>query len=897
MKFVKKFAFLILFVLLITLVLSNELFCKSQSTSETMPPVELFTNATALTEGNWVYWQTNNWVSGYNPFTRQAGGIFPKNTASTIYGDGFLWGCWFPDDDNPVRVGGVTYRSAMIPGPYGSDPAAQKIYRIRPDWKSLVSEDLLIDAEVLFNLSPEQVTQAHIRQILDDYAYNWKNWPVEQGAPYVDVNDNGRYDPVPDEDGYPDPNLGDYPGIRHAAMVIWYVMNDADSNKTRHAFKSIPIGIEDQVTVWMYKTDFLSDVIFQRHKLINYSDRDIDSLYVGKWADFDIGDYGDDLVGCDSLLNLGYTYNDKDDAGFSKFNLAPPAVGVMFAPDPDLHLPALPMNSFVYFEAGNLVEPCVEWNYCKFNSLRGFGYTDDIRNPSPYFHFTGPNKDKATKFPFNGDPVTKNGDVDGIENYPGDRRMQINSGPFKLARNESKTITVAIIGGLGDDYLQSVVDLKEKAQKIFDGNIRPVSASLVKKEVNASNARSKIRLSFTVPNDPKVSACKLNFRRANSDDFLFSSVPTITENDSFPNSTLWEAEIDIENQKYPLDVDLLIQTSDGEWHTVSDFITSLTARPAPVIKNFRVIWENGKQDKKVNFNEKVHLALEIQNVDQANGISAITALSQNTKTVSNVFIPAGASYGGDSLFIVFTAPRSGDLFKIDFKLIFDENYASYQLQAPLEPWQPTAFWKDTLKIEHLSGYGFTCYPVVADPAVVTRHQYIIWFSVNPPDSQLYWSLKDITANEIKLADQPLGYRSDADFPIVDGIEWKIYNTESGLAGIVEVANRNGPLPPEEWDKEGTALGGNNVWHSLSAPSDANAFYISAGGGDGSLERIMSSIQNARRHDFELRFTDRDTGVYAWWYDADTFAYVPFEAWDVGIGTYDDPSDDIRLLTG
>jgi hypothetical protein len=87
-----------------------------------------------------------------------------------------------------------------------------------------------------------------------------------------------------------------------------------------------------------------------------------------------------------------------------------------------------------------------------------------------------------------------------------------------------------------------------------------------------------------------------------------------------------------------------------------------------------------------------------------------------------------------------------------------------------------------------------------------------------------------------------------------------------------------------------------VWHSLSSPNDANRFYISAGGGSGTIDRMDRNIANANSHDFEMRFTD-EGGYYVWWYDNDNAVPVPFEAWDIGLATPDDPSDDVRCLTG
>jgi hypothetical protein len=59
--------------------------------------------------------------------------------------------------------------------------------------------------------------------------------------------------------------------------------------------------------------------------------------------------------------------------------------------------------------------------------------------------------------------------------------------------------------------------------------------------------------------------------------------------------------------------------------------------------------------------------------------------------------------------------------------------------------------------------------------------------------------------------------------------------------------------------------------------------------------MTRDIENAQGHDFEMRFT-QEGGIFFWHYDDESWAVVPFEVWDVGIATYDDPSDDLRSLT-
>ena len=57
-----------------------------------------------------------------------------------------------------------------------------------------------------------------MQSVIDQYALDWQEWPVDLGAPYVDVNENGFWD---------GPEI-DTPGLLSADQVIWYVYNDCD---------------------------------------------------------------------------------------------------------------------------------------------------------------------------------------------------------------------------------------------------------------------------------------------------------------------------------------------------------------------------------------------------------------------------------------------------------------------------------------------------------------------------------------------------------------------------------------------------------------------------------------------------------------------------------------------
>lgn len=210
-------------------------------------------STTLLNIGNYSYWLGNDGFSGHHPGEGIQGVIYPRGTAGVIYQDGLIWGGIVQDPNPakpPLRAGGQTYRIGTVPGRIISPGVAQdpddpraRIYRIRRDYQTASSEDLRLDAaELLYNGDISRVTQLDIAGIRALYEIDWTQWPVEYGAPFYDLNDNGIYEPV----------QGETPGLANADQVIWFVCNDLDEVNTDRLFGSPPIALELQVTAWGY---------------------------------------------------------------------------------------------------------------------------------------------------------------------------------------------------------------------------------------------------------------------------------------------------------------------------------------------------------------------------------------------------------------------------------------------------------------------------------------------------------------------------------------------------------------------------------------------------------------------------------------------------------------------
>jgi hypothetical protein len=453
--------------------------------------------------------QSNHAPSGDN------GAIFPRGTRWVIYQDGLVWGgkayldanLTQPSPLQLVRVGGQTYsvgtREGRIIGQGASarpaDPAGPetRIYRIRRDYARMDYFELQRDAAEYFQTGSNFVSSAQVDQVRNQYAKDWQEWPVQFGAPYIERNGIPGYQPPPAffwpeeliTEKYDEPGIAGADPNFPADQVIWTVFNDLDRNVALSLYGSEPLGLEVQVTLWGYRRyDALGNIYFKKVRLLNKGGVDvgggkkgshwIESLFVGQWSDPDLGAFADDLVGCDTLLNMGYCYNgNKIDREFAALNLPVPAIGYDLLQGPivagtptdvaifDLRKiygkKNLKMSAFAYFSSGAPIDPPTGyiWSLRYWRMLQGFAPVDvdGIFYPHPP-GFT------PSKFPLSGDPVTKTGFIDGLGTAysfaPGDRRLMVSTGPTRFAPGDTQEVVVATVAGLGADHLSSLSVMK-----------------------------------------------------------------------------------------------------------------------------------------------------------------------------------------------------------------------------------------------------------------------------------------------------------------------------------------------------------------------------------------------------------------------------------------------------
>ncbi len=427
--------------------------------------------STVLDINNITSWITSD---GFMPAVvgQSWNGTFPKGTVGAIYQEGIVWGGIVNDGQSPpVRVGGNTY--------IGGTTRLTRVVRVRPDY---ATADLTDDAANFFLVPNSQVTDGMISQIRDQYAKDWLEWPANLGAPYFDRNNSGAYEPN-----------RDIPGIPGASQTIFVSYDDRNSVDN---YGSAPIGLKVNETLWAYAiANPLGNVIFKKVQVIyqgtpnSAANSTIDSMYFVQWADPDVGQYTDDFAGSDSTLGLGYAYNSTtNDAIYSSIGSPPPAVGYDFlqgvakytgnASDSaivnlkwrrgykfvNVNASGNPLSTFVYFAAGGA------WGDPSFNytgTLQWYNLMKGYQPRPPYpsqkvFPASVTNKPQGGDgtYLLSGDPVAGTGQIDGVAEGAGDRRIVCVTGPFSLAKGDTAEIVVALIGGIGSNNLTSISVLK-----------------------------------------------------------------------------------------------------------------------------------------------------------------------------------------------------------------------------------------------------------------------------------------------------------------------------------------------------------------------------------------------------------------------------------------------------
>jgi hypothetical protein len=162
-------------------------------------------------------------------------------------------------------------------------------------------------------------------------------------APFMDVNADGLYTPM----------AGDYPIIK-GDQAVFFIYNDVTA--LPHASGGASFGLEIRCMTYAYGTcsvvashPVLDYTTFYDYTIINRSSKSYTDFHIGLYSEADLGQYGDDYVGCDVNDHYGYVYNgDSDDetaGGSIGYGTNPPAAAFVMLRSPDANADGIDNNT------------------------------------------------------------------------------------------------------------------------------------------------------------------------------------------------------------------------------------------------------------------------------------------------------------------------------------------------------------------------------------------------------------------------------------------------------------------------------------------------------------------------------------------------------------------------
>jgi len=821
----------------------------------TAAPPKGTTSGTALSIDNKQYIDANRilmFVTNRANFARDLGGLFGndygtyfpyagdtskirsgEDVRSPLYAGG-LWIGAVDSATGQTRVTISEYSTEYVPGPmeggtFLSDRPEFKVYKLYGD--SLAGNP---------------------NQAYEDYLA----YAIAQGAPW-DTTAAG--DTIPKMSG---------------DQMLWSVCNDADpTSHTMDAGSTAPLGLEIKQNVFAFtRTGALGNIVILQFQIFNKGGNTLQDAYFSIWTDPDLGGSGDDYVGCDTMLSVGYIYNADDDD--QQYGSTTPCLGVDFFQGPLIFTgnPGdyglmwgdtlwgyrnMGMTSFNKYINGTDPDNFTQ----AYNYMRGLTRTGD-----PYVY-----EGDTLTYVLTGDPVAGTGDLDIA---PADRRFMMSTGPITFRPGDSTEIYAAIIVGQGANEINSIEVMKQLddfAQQLYENGFNPPKPP-AKPVVTAAVLPNEVTLTWTDTSE------------VDPGDYIFEGY-TVWQGESSAGPWTELATYDVVNDN---DVALV--------DSVKDMTTGLVL---PDIK--RVVTNTG-----LNY----HYTATVNRLG-----------SGKLRNASDYYYRVTAfSFG---YYYKDKLVPNGDRF------LESQTVVKVTPQAPLAGVHPAIEAHDTLAVEHVGPSDGQVLPMVLDPLALTGDSYMVvfgedtviaitedttfythdsvttdtcaifydtlsnaWTAVLCVETVLdstdietivdttitiYWNMFNTTTGDT-LVWKEFNISGDDEYLTFDGLLIKVKGPDPGVTKIQEVAGASGPIVPPD-----------NVMYSLNSTRD---WYVESDAANDFTRLNWRGLIGT--YDWEFRFTADSSQYYDWNTDALMPNLAPFEVWNIGIGTPDDPSDDVRI---
>ena len=387
-----------------------------------------------LWDGNQItnWWSNTGHITSHVP-TGDPGMEWPVGSGDTpVYAAGLWIVAGEVNGATDIRSAAAEFTTEYLPGPWGSDPNASehRIYKIRT-----------ADGRA----NPD-----------------WDIWPVDQGAPWIDADQNGIYDPAIDS-----------PDVK-GDLFYWTIFNDGEEARHAYLWSTLPLDIE--VTASMYGFEEpgpLDNTLFMEWDIKNAGTNQLDSVFLGIWQDIDLGSANNDYPGCAPDLDLSYHYvGELPDSDYGFF---PPAIGFSI-----LEGPVVPSVGDTAWVSGEAIPDFINLNATAYRAFHGASalFSDPENATEAFLLMNGMNFEGAyennpiTNEPdpliFSGNPFTETGWLASTEYGDGDWRSLLATGSFNLAPGESQHLAVSCVVSPGMNPLAAVAALFDDVSTVRD---------------------------------------------------------------------------------------------------------------------------------------------------------------------------------------------------------------------------------------------------------------------------------------------------------------------------------------------------------------------------------------------------------------------------------------------
>ncbi|TAK57995.1 MAG: hypothetical protein EPO24_09100, partial [Bacteroidetes bacterium] len=823
-------------------------------------------NQFTMTGNNWAFEMTNYGpyaqdVGGRLPDAGGAGGEFPRGTkVYVIFAAGIQIGALV---NGVPTVSVVDFDSEFQPGALTkSDPRDSTEV---PQATDPGSADNKLFA--LYSDGSDGTPIGTNGDATDDYA----NWPGQYGAPVK-------------ADGTP-LIIGD--------LMSWSVYNDMDPALHRIPDDSNqdPLGLEVQQASIQVNITGYSDVFFMYYKIINKGTKNLNDVYIAAWFDADVDNAGNDLVATDTSSSMVFTYNADNSDPISGGGSA---YGADFFQGPVVPGEETDTAKYLELTQDGFVQHVVPGKKTmglsttvRYINVRG-PEGDPENDVELYNLMRGLEKDgtpKASRFTYPEDPVT--GNPSNLDPLPNDKRMMLCTGPFNLAVGDTQIVVLGCVGGKGSDNMDAIEYLRTTdliAQQAYDAKFLlpqpPPSPNLT-----AIAFDGKVALQWD--NSPEIAEdhypelANLTIPNYRTRDFAGYKVYRS------PDGTVGSWELLAQFDK----ADGITVIPETTWVVQDSLINTLRRIPIGDDKGLHYTYV----DDDVTNEQTYYYAVTSYDAqpDIRSGAAPITLESTQSRNA------------------VKAVPRKPTLGNV-----------------------VAATAQDTA--DHVGKSDGAVYTTVVDPTKVTGHTYkVIFDSVTVIDTValdttklLVWKLWDEDLGDFvqfNKADDPntevdesyyqvnqgsvLDVSTQNEFAVVDGIQFRVFGPAPDFKNFLVVSNGSGALDPpdygafafnssgfphpttDEAPSDNQQIGGGH-WGIHTGDNGARSSY------DAFIDRTTRSGDNWAEiipYDFEIRFTAAGGYGFDAYVSGTTAIQVPFELWNIGIGTPDDQSDDYRLV--